>query len=71
MAQEFNRQWIGSEISSTYVEKASGFKCEFCGRSRNISLLEHRANRVCNACFDERADLFNQKNEIGTNELAA
>ncbi len=40
------------------------FRCTYCGRKKKVSLLEFKANALCNTCFDERASTFVQKNNI-------
>lgn len=45
------------------------FKCTYCGKERNITLLELKQNSFCNSCFDERANLFIHKHNIDENHF--
>ncbi len=45
------------------------FKCTYCGSDKKGGLVEFKQNSFCNNCFDERADLFVQKNNVDAFEF--
>jgi len=44
------------------------FKCMFCKRPMEVSLLGYKSNQYCNHCFNERAD-STQKQNLNTFEF--
>ncbi len=42
------------------------FKCTYCNRVMQVTLLEYKQNNTCNSCFNERAAEFVKKNRINT-----